>query len=172
MQDLVSVNTTPQTVPKVQHNKAPAMVAFHLFGITKWANEQDMDIVIHLHFNDQAGRKAGKPGYYSGFSIYVPAGQYGNSETTRAVATAIFNELAKTNQVSTLPGESSGLVDEEDLIAIGVDNTANAASLLIEYAYIYEPSLANAEARELAFANWAGATYQGLQDFFKWLFSK
>ncbi|MEK7641968.1 MAG: N-acetylmuramoyl-L-alanine amidase [Patescibacteria group bacterium] len=153
-------------VPKVQHNAAPNDVAYRLYGITKWSNEHGVDIAIHIHFNDYPGHGWKVPGEYSGFSIYVPEAQYTNSTTTRAVAETIFKRLGKYNAVSDLAGESTGIVDERELIAIGANDTADAASLLIEYAYIYEPQIVDPESRPLAIRDLAYQTYLGLEDFF------
>ena len=163
---LSSTGVTTKATSVVVHNTAPKDVALRLYGITKWANENNVDITIHIHFNDDTEHRSNKPGKYSGFAIYVPDNQYGNSTTTRAIASAIFKRLAIENSVSNLPGESSGIVNEQDLIAIGADNTANSASMLIEYGYIYEKQFSDPKTRSLALKNFAYQTYLGLQDFF------
>ncbi len=164
---LISIGSTTEDVPTIYHNTAPENVALRLYGITKWADENDIDITIHIHFNDNDRRNTSKPGIYSGFAIYVPATQYSNSSTTKAVADSIFKQLASVSKISNLPGESSGIVDEPDLIAIGANNTADAASMLIEYGYIYEPQFQAAASRAAAIASLAQQTYLGLQDFFE-----
>ncbi|MEA2715588.1 MAG: hypothetical protein QOG91_616 [Candidatus Parcubacteria bacterium] len=148
----------------VYHNSVPDNVALRLYGIGKWANENDIDIVIHIHFNDYPGHGQA-PGKYSGFAIYVPSDEYANSSTTRVLADAVFNRLKKYNAVSDLPGESSGIVPDEDLIAIGAYNSVDAASMLIEYGYIYEPQFMNDAVRGAAISDLAYQTYLGLQDF-------
>jgi N-acetylmuramoyl-L-alanine amidase len=163
---LISIGAQTRSTPKVIHNSAPKDVAYRLYGITKWSNENNIDIVIHVHFNDYPRRQTKLPGEHSGFAIYVPASQYGNSATTKAVADTIFKRLGKYDPVSDLPGESTGIVDEPDLIAIGANNTADAASMLIEYSYIYEPRLTNTDIRSLVLKDMAFQTFLGLQDFF------
>ena len=153
-------------VPKIKHNVAPKDVAYRLYGITKWANDNDIDITIHIHFNDETKHGLNMAGNNSGFAIYVPDDQYGNSTTTRAVASAVYKKLQKYNPVSDLPGESTGIVNEQNLIAIGADNTANSASMLIEYGYIYESQFADPATRSLALKDLAYQTYLGLEDFF------
>ena len=165
MSHLISVGSLKHVAPTIIHNRAPRDIAYRLFGITKWANENDIDITIHIHFNDYPGH-GGTPGDYSGFTIYVPEGQYDNSTTTKVIAKDVFNRLEKYNPVSDLPGESTGIVEEPDLIAIGADNTSDAASMLIEYGYIYEPQLVNPALRSSALKDLAFQTYLGLQDFF------
>ncbi len=163
---LVSIGYVKPVVPTIIHNKAPTGVAYRLFGFTKWANENDVDIIIHIHFNDNPGHGINTPGDYSGFSIYVPEKQYYNSTTTIAVANTIFSRLSKLNPVSDLPGESTGIVEEPDLIAIGAYNTSDAASMLIEYGYIYEQQFVNTSLRAVSINDLAFQTYLGLQDFF------
>ncbi len=166
MKHLIAIGSTTAPVSKVIHNAAPLNVALRLYGITKWANENTMDVVIHVHFNDFPDHRSNVPGRHAGFSIYVPVGQYANSTTTKAIANAVFKRLLIHNSVSDLPGESSGIIDEPQLIAIGANNTADAASMLIEYGYIYEPQFKTAAKREAAFKIMANDTYLGLQDFF------
>ena len=162
----IAIGSSTKPVSTVYHNKAPDAVAYRLYGITKWANENDIDITIHIHFNDDTEHRMDKPGVHSGFAIYIPEHQYENSSTSKAVAEAIFSRLARYNPVSDLKGESAGIVEDPDLIAIGAHDTANAASMLIEYGYIYEPQFQDAKSREEAIKNLAYQTYLGLQDFF------
>lgn len=154
------------TPSAVYHNKAPKDVALRLYGITKWANENDIDVEIHIHFNDDNEHKANKPGKYNGFAIYAPAAQYSNSVVTREIAGTILRRLSVNSPVSNLPGESTGIVDEPELIAVGANNTADAASLLIEYSYIYEPAIVSDKSRSLVLRDLALQTYLGLEDFF------
>ena len=163
---LISAGTVKKTDSSVYHNKAPSKVAHHLFGITKWANEHNVDITIHIHFNDVPGHDVHTPGKNTGFTIYVPEKQYSNSTSTKVIAETIFKRLSKYNPVSDLAGESAGIVEEPSLIAIGVNNTSDAASLLIEYGYIYEPQFTNPATQSLAIQDLAYQTYLGLQDFF------
>ncbi len=156
----------PLPPPKVYHNSAPNDVAFRLYGITKWSNENNIDIAIHIHFNDYPGHGWNAPGKYSGFAIYSPEQQYANSTTTRTISQTIFKRLQKYNPVSDLPGESDGIIEERELIAIGANNTADAASMLIEYGYIYEPQFTNSDIQDLAIKDLAFQTYLGLEDFF------
>lgn len=148
------------------HNRAPDDMATRLFGINKWANENGVDLAIHVHMNDYNRKNAKAAGEYSGFTIYVPDGQYSNSSTTKVVADSIFKRLSKYNAVSDLPKESVGVVEEQDLIAIGNANSSDAPSMLIEYGYIYEGQFQDVESRSLVFRDLALGTYLGIQDFF------
>ena len=163
---LKNVGKYQTLTPSVIHNHAPTDVATRLYGIDKWVNENNIDIVIHIHFNDYPGHPSKKPGDYSGFTIYVPEKQYSNSVTTKALAETVMKRLAKYNPVSDLAGERSGIVEDQDLIAIGSYNTVDAASMLIEYGYIYEPQFQDQTLRSMAIKDLAFQTYLGLQDFF------
>lgn len=151
----------------VQHNTAASAVSVRLHGINKWSNENDIDIAIHLHINDNPRSNTSIPGKYSGFTIYVPDGQHLNGTTTRALAEAIKKRLALHYPVSNLPGERAGVVDSQDLIAIGSYNSASAASMLIEYGYIYEKQFTDPAEREIILKDLAYQTHLGIQDFFK-----
>lgn len=151
----------------IYHNSAPTDVATRLFGINKWANENQVDIAIHAHFNDYPRDRENAPGDYEGFAIYVPEEQYSNSKTSKFIAENIHKRLAKFFSESNLPSESGGVVEEQQLIAIGSYNTVEAPSMLIEYGYIYEPQFKTAAVRKAAFQDLANATYLGVLDFFK-----
>lgn len=148
------------------HNNARQDVALRLYGINKWSNENRIDIAIHIHFNDYPRKNSSQPGKYSGFAIYVPEGQYANSTTTGVIAESIFKRLSKYNAVSDFPQEEDGIVEEQDLIAIGSYNTLDVPSMLIEYGYIYEPQFADPGIRDSTLKDLAFQTYLGLQDFF------
>lgn len=150
----------------VPHNDAPSDVAMRLYGINKWANDRKADIVIHIHFNDSSPRKANQPGEHNGFAIYTPEHQYSNSEATSEIAPHIFKRLSRMFPVSSLPVEDRGIVEEQDLIAIGSNNSVDGASMLIEYGYIYEPQFKIQSVREMVLKELAFQTYLGLADFF------
>ena len=67
MQDLNAVGKVNGYV-NVQHNSARPEVVKILYGINKYANDNDFDIILHVHFNDYPGR-SGSDGKYSGFSV-------------------------------------------------------------------------------------------------------
>ncbi len=163
---LSRLGTYHPVTPSVVHNVAPANIAYRLYGISKWSNENDIDIMIHVHFNDHPGHSMNKQGLYNGFAIYVPEDQYFNSSSTQTLASSIFNRLQKYNAISNFSGEKSGIVETQDLIAVGAYNSLNAPSLLIEYGYIYEPQFNNPVLYDVAIKDLAFQTYLGLQDFF------
>lgn len=164
---LVEVGGHMPVQPAVYHNTVDAGVGVRLHGINKWANENDIDIAIHVHFNDYPRSNTGTPGRYTGFAIYVPEPQFYNSVSAKALANTVFKRLSKYNPVSNLRGEREGIIDEPDLIAIGSYNSLDAASILIEYGYIYEPQLNNPKVRDLFLKEIAYETYLGIMDFFE-----
>ncbi len=145
----------------VGHNTAATDVALRLYGINKWASEEGYDIVIHPHLNDNVGTR-----FQSGFAVYVPDKQYGNASASRALGEAVAYELNVFNASSTLPIENYAIVEDQELIALGAYNTADFASILIEYAYIYESKITHPEVRSTVVADMAHQTYRGVQDFF------
>ncbi|MEK9185011.1 MAG: N-acetylmuramoyl-L-alanine amidase [Patescibacteria group bacterium] len=150
-------NGQVSTVSGVQHNNAPNLVAYRLYAINKWANDHKIDIVIHIHFNDYAGRKAGQIGKYSGFSIYIPENQFSNAKASKAIADKVFASLKTHSQSSNLPVENQGVIPDQDLIAIGANNSLDSAGFLVEYGYIYEPMI----------FTYADDTYKGILNFFE-----
>jgi N-acetylmuramoyl-L-alanine amidase len=163
---LVNNGAVTRVYDGVGHNAVPNDVAIRLYGINKWVNENKIDIAIHIHFNDYPRRYQSQPGKYNGFAIYVPERQYANSTTTLAIADKVFKRLAKYNAISNLPREDSGVVEEQELIAIGSHNTLDAPSMLIEYGYIYEPQFNDPKIKDATMKDLAFQTYLGLQDFF------
>ena len=164
--ELIKIGNFRPVNPEVYHNNAPTDVAMRLAGINKWADENDIDVVIHVHINDNRRRNVSLPGEYSGIAIYVPERQYYNSTTTKVIADTVLRRLQKYNPVSNLPGEQGGIVEDQDLIAIGANNSVDAASMLIEYGYIYEPQYSDPQVRSMALKDMAFETYIGIQDFF------
>lgn len=150
----------------VTHNDAPSDVALRLFGINKWANDRKVDIIIHIHFNDNYPRRTNAPGEHNGFAIYTPEHQYSNSQATNEIAQYIFERLSRMFPISSLPAEDKGIVEEQDLIALGSYNSVDGASMLVEYGYIYEPQFKVVPVRDLIIKELAFQTYLGLVDFF------
>jgi len=151
----------------IEHNRASNETVIKLYGINKWANENDIDVVIHIHFNDYPGRKYDKPGKYSGFSIYVPEKQFSNSKVSMALAKSVSGQLKKYLPVSDMPKEQNGIIEDQELIAIGANNSLDPAVLFIEYGYIYEPQFTNRNTRKVALEEAAYQTYLGIKNFFE-----
>ena len=162
----ITNGSVARTFNGIEHNDAPTNVALRLYGINKWANENKIDIVVHIHFNDYPRKNRSVAGEHSGFAIYIPESQYSNSPTTRTIAEAISKKLTKYNAISDLPNEESGVVEDQELIAVGSYNTLNAPSILIEYGYIYEPQFTDLSIRDSVIKDLAFQTYLGIEDFF------
>lgn len=160
MQKLVRSGAIEDRDFEVGHNTAAPDSAYRLYGISKWANEREYDIVIHAHLNDNVGSQ-----FQSGFAVYVPDHQYGNAEASKALGTSIAYELNRLSASSTIPVENYGIVEDQDLIALGAFNTAEFASVLVEYAYIYESKITHPEARAVVIRDMAYQTYQGIERF-------
>ncbi|HTK59719.1 MAG TPA: peptidoglycan-binding protein [Candidatus Baltobacteraceae bacterium] len=163
----IASGEVPKPVVHIGHNKAPGEVALRLYGITKWADEHDVDVMLHVHFDDdRASSRA--VGRRTGFAIFVPTPEYDNAASSRAVAEKVRARLAAFDPIGNLRAEiaAGGIVDDPQLIATGRQNTADAASMLIEYAFIYEARLTAPAVRALAVDDMAYQTALGLEDFF------
>ncbi|HEV7449361.1 MAG TPA: N-acetylmuramoyl-L-alanine amidase [Candidatus Paceibacterota bacterium] len=149
----------------VNHNFAPSEVAIRLYGINKWANEQGYNLIIHIHFNDVPRANRALPGWPTGFALYVPEHQFSNAKGSMAVAQDIKARLEDMYHVSTLPAESHSPTEDQELIAIGSNNSLDASSVLIEYSYIYEPLVQLSALRDATLSQMAEQTYLGVEDF-------
>jgi N-acetylmuramoyl-L-alanine amidase len=157
---------TKQQNEIVPHATAKPEVALRLYGINKWANENNIDLIIHIHVNDEGSRQYGQVGEYKGFSMYIPDKEYSNASTSAVFGKAIFNELIKKYPASNYPPEAAGLIPDQELIAIGAANTLKPAATLIEYGYIYEPQFLNVDTQDTFTKAYAYQTYAGVESFF------
>jgi N-acetylmuramoyl-L-alanine amidase len=157
---------TKQQNEIVPHATANPEVAIRLYGINKWANENNIDLIIHIHVNDEGSRQYGQVGEYKGFSMYIPDKEYSNASTSAIFGKAIFNELIKKYPASNYPPEAAGLIPDQELIAIGAANTLKPAATLIEYGYIYEPQFLNVDTQDTFTKAYAYQTYAGVESFF------
>ncbi len=158
---------TPKSV--VDHISASNDVATKLYGLNYWANANNIDLVLHLHFNDYPGRRNDPEPKYEGFSIYLPEAQYSNSKASWDIGKYIKNKLSAEYKESNHPLEKETLIPDQELIAIGSFNTLDAASVLIEYGYIYEPHLGQAShsKRSRTLKDLAWLTAEGVEEFFE-----
>jgi len=150
----------------VEHIDAPSESAIKLYGINKWSNENGIDIILHVHFNDEPTRKYNREGKYAGFAIYVPERQFSNSKASYELAENVFDSLKSRFPQSDMPLEEKGIVEDQELIAIGAYNSLDGAVLFIEYSYIYEPQFINKTTRSIALKEAALQTYLGIREFF------
>lgn len=149
----------------VAHNAATEEVVHVLYGINKYVNDNDFDIVLHVHFNDHPGREENS-GDYRGFSIYVPESQFSNGRASKQFATHMYEAFKKLLPVSNHPLEQAGVVEDNELIAIGAYNTVEPIAALIEYGYIYEPHIVNKDTRSIALKELAYQTATAVTSFF------
>lgn len=167
MANHIADGTILPEVDQVYHNNVSSQASLQLYGINKWSSDNNYDIIVHLHINDETGHRARVAGENTGFAVYVPDHQYSNAAASKEVGEAIAVRLNAYHATSTLPNEDRGVIEDQQLIAIGSNNSVSGAALLIEYGYIYEPQFQDALVRSVALADYAFQTYLGLQDFFK-----
>ncbi|MDD5547910.1 MAG: N-acetylmuramoyl-L-alanine amidase [Candidatus Pacebacteria bacterium] len=151
----------------VPHNEVSDRIANKLYGMNKWANDNAVDLVIHVHFNDYAERRYHSSGQYTGFSIYIPEGQLPNHGASKDLAGPVFNSLKSILAVSDLDIENAGIVEDQKLIAVGANASLSSAAMLIEYGYIYEPHFIKKQTQDSFFDEMALLTYSGLVKYFE-----
>jgi N-acetylmuramoyl-L-alanine amidase len=154
--------------PNAPHHKVNSDVALRLYGLNKWADDNNMDAMIHIHFNDYPRANKWTIGQYKGFAIYLPNGQFANGKESGQLAADIWTQLRKKYITSTYPPEAGGMVPDQQLIAIGANGTLNASvrSVLVEYSYIYEKKFRNKSTRLQAYKTMAQLTAKGIQNYF------
>lgn len=152
----------------VIHNAVNEETAIELYGINKWANENKINTVISVHFNDYLRATKWTIGKYKGFVIYMPDGQMANSPESSKLAKNIFSQLSKKYITSTYIKEKGGLISDQNLIALGASNTLNGSvnSVLIEYGYIYQKIFRNSTTRHQAYKDMAILTTRGVVNYF------
>lgn len=153
----------------VDHISASNDTALKLYGLNHWANENKIDLVIHIHFNDYPGRRQDSIPKYAGYALYLPEQQYSNSKASWDIGRDIAKSLATEFAPSNHPQESAVLIPDQELIAIGSFNTLDGASALVEYGYIYEPTYAPATpaVRSENLKRLAALTAYGVTNFFR-----
>ena len=130
------------------------------YGLNKWANDHGVDIVLHLHLNDYPKKSSGMA--YAGYSIYIPDSSLPNHAPSRAIAEALSGVFSRFWTRSNLRLEKDTIIEDPDLIALGSYGSLRAASVLLEYGYIYEPRFQS----ETFLKETAFRTYQGLVSYF------
>ena len=152
----------------VPHNSASEEVSVVLYGINKWANENDIDAVIHMHFNDYNRKNRWEIGKYTGFAVYLPEEQMANADASLLLAVNIFVQLNKKYTASTYEKEQGGIIPSQKLIALGSNGTLlpTVRSVLIEYGYVYEKIFRNYTTRHRAYDDMAGLTAAGIKEYF------
>ncbi len=154
-----------KVVSGVPHNNAENDTGTYLYAVNKYANDTATDLVVHIHFNDYGGRARNSIGTYTGFTIYAPDTQFKNGAVSGEVARAVAARLAHVMPGSSLPDETGLVVPDQELIAIGSNNSRDGASFLVEYGYIYEPQLRSSILRSLLMKEYAYQTATGIKDY-------
>lgn len=151
------------------HQAVSDDIALRLYGFNKWANDNNADVVVHVHFNDYSRPSVWAVGEREGFAIYMPDSQFVNASPSRFLAKDIHAELSKNFKTSDYIKEQGGLVSEQKLIAIGASGTLekDVASVLVEYGYIYK--FGSRKNREKSYRLMADATFKGIDNY---LFNK
>ncbi|HEY4513116.1 MAG TPA: N-acetylmuramoyl-L-alanine amidase [Candidatus Paceibacterota bacterium] len=152
----------------VPHNAVSADTAVVLYGINKWANENKMDAVIHVHFNDYPRPSKWTIGKHKGFAVYFPDSELENWMESSQLAADIFTQLRKKYATSTYGKELGGLVPDQKLIALGSNGTLlkSVRSVLVEYGYIYEKKFRTSSPRIQAYNSMANLTTTGIKKYF------
>lgn len=157
---LKASNQVEKPPPPFMHVRANSRVTKILYGLNKWANDHGVDIVLHIHLNNYP-RRSGEI-RYEGYSVYIPDSTLPNHAPSKAIAEALSGTFSRFWAKSNLHLEKDTIIEDPDLIALGSYGSLRAASVLLEYGYIYEPRFQN----ELLLKETAFRTYQGLVSYF------
>ena len=84
---------------------------------------------------------------------------------SRDLGEALKQKLLLAAPVSNLPLEAAGVIEDQELIAVGANGSRESASLLVEYGYLYEPQFLNPTIRTPALDNLARLTAEGIKDY-------
>lgn len=147
------------------HSTVDQKTAIELYGINKWADENNVDLIIHLHFNSSLRKNMNLPGTYHGFDMFIPENQRVNSATSRVIAENIYKELQKKFNPESTNSNHNSLFEDQSLIALGASDTLTKPAILIEYGYIYEKMLQNTTTQKQALEQMAEQTVSGIQDY-------
>jgi len=152
----------------VLHTSVSEDVAIKLYGVNKWANENNVDAIINIHFNDDSRNNKKVPGKYKGFSIYMPDSQMKNSKQSIYLAKSISAQLSKKYLSNNYKNGKGGLIFDQTLIALGANGTLNQGvmSILIEYGFIYDKKFRTLSTRKATFATMAKNTVDGITNLF------
>ena len=163
---LLIVSGKEKVIPdSATHTTADQTTAIELYGINKWADENNVDLVIHLHFNSSPRKNPNLPGSYHGFDMFIPDAQRVNSATSRVIAQDIYDQLGKKFAPESQDGAYKSLYEDQSLIALGASNTLAKPAILVEYAYLYEKMLQTSTKRTAALEQMAEQTVAGIQEY-------
>jgi hypothetical protein len=149
--------------PDMKHNEATSNAVLFLYGTNKWIEKNNIDLVLHVHFNNNPKYK-GKPNY-RGFCMYIPEQQYSNSSSSKIFADYLYKEMIKIQKESDMPQEKDIIIEDQELIAIGNYNTLKIPSVVMEYAYIYEPIMASSGTRNIFIEKATISTVKAINEY-------
>lgn len=150
------------------HADAILDTALMLYGFNKWANENNIDAVIHVHFDDYPMPSVWDVGQYTGLTVYIPDAQMTNAKESTILGKDILDQLLMKYHKSTFKPESAGLVPDQKLIAMGSFGTLSASvrSVLIEYGYMYEKTFRTLALRQQAYTTMSDLTVKGIKNYY------
>ncbi len=149
--------------PGMKHNEATSSAVLYLYGTNKWIAENNIDLVLHVHFNSNP-KINGKP-IFSGYCMYVPEKQYSNSTSSKIFANYLNEEISKIEKPSTMLQEKNIIIPDQELIATGNYDTLKIPSVAIEYAYIYEPMMLSSTTRNIFIEKSASSTATAVENY-------
>lgn len=147
------------------HNYASNLGTLQLYGVNYWANQNNIDVVLHIHFNDYPGRPNDEVGEHTGFSVFTSLKTNKNFIESFLLAKEIEREMLTYADRSTVRRESAGVLESE-LIAVGQANSTDMPSLLLEMGFIYENKFVNPISRAQEFQDYTQAITQALNTYF------
>ncbi len=151
--------------PDMKHNDATSSAVLYLYGTNKWIDENNIDLVLHVHFNNNP-KINGKPNY-QGYCMYIPEGQYGNALSSKIFANYLDEEISKIENKSNMPQEKDTIIPDQELIATGNYDTLKIPSVVVEYAYIYEPMMTSTSTRNAFIEKAASSTATAIEKYIK-----
>jgi N-acetylmuramoyl-L-alanine amidase len=154
--------------PGMKHNEATSSAVLYLYGTNKWIAENKIDLVLHVHFNNNP-KINGMPNY-RGYCMYIPEKQYDNSSSSRIFANYLDEEINKIEVKSNMPQEKNIIIEDQELIATGNYNTLKIPAVVIEYAYIYEPMMISSSSRNIFINKAASSTAEAINKYIKEVF--
>lgn len=153
-----------------KYTEANYRATLYLYGTNKWANENNIDLVLNVHFNNNKMYLGSTK--YGGYCMYIPDSQYGNASSSRILANYLSNEISKIENKSNIFQEKDTIIEDQQLIAIGNYDTLKIPSVVIEYAYIFEPMMLSSSTRNNFLKNAASSTATAIQNYIKNEFEK
>ena len=147
------------------HNYASKEATIQLYGINMWTTENEVDVVIHVHFNDYPGRVWNQVGTHTGFSLFTSLKTNDNFIESFRLAKLIEQEMLQYANRSTVEKESAGVLESE-LIAVGQANSVIVPAVLFEGGFIYEDKFTNPVQRKKEFTDYTQAIGQAIDRYF------